>query len=292
MKKFLLLIVFCVVACISKAQITTNEMPYGLLIKSNRTFSPNAAVFQVQHEVKTISNTYRMQIAQEDLINDAIPGPLRYAFAVPANYTLKNSGTWQTLSDGSKLWRLKVSLPDALSTNTYYNKFWLPDGAKFFVYSEDTKQSIGAIRSEYITGNKDNPAKFATAIIYGENIVYEYCQPASVVDTADISISRIDYGYRYIDNPYAVQLRNFGDAGNCQVNINCQEGNNWQMEKHAVARVGIVSPNGFWCSCALVNNTARAILAKISTFGYKYCVFITSLHQLLSNYCMLFISCY
>jgi hypothetical protein len=36
MKKTLLLAVFCVVACISKAQITTDEKPYGLLIKEGK----------------------------------------------------------------------------------------------------------------------------------------------------------------------------------------------------------------------------------------------------------------
>jgi hypothetical protein len=67
-----------------------------------------------------------------------------------------------------------------------YDKFWLPEGAKFFVYSEDTEQYIGAITSEYIGGSRENPIEFATAIIYGETVVFEYFQPASVSDSAVI----------------------------------------------------------------------------------------------------------
>jgi hypothetical protein len=139
-----------------------------------------------------------------------------------------------------------------------YDKFWLPEGAKFSVYSEDTEQYIGAITSEYIGGSRETPIEFATAIIYGETVVFEYFQPASVNGSAVILVSRIDYGYRYVDNPYGNIQRGFGDAGNCQVNINCSEGNNWQTEKHAVAGVAIVRPNGsWWCSCALTNNTGN-----------------------------------
>jgi hypothetical protein len=38
MKKILLLAVFCVVTSISKAQITTDEKPYGLLMKEGVNF--------------------------------------------------------------------------------------------------------------------------------------------------------------------------------------------------------------------------------------------------------------
>lgn len=161
------------------------------------------------------------------------------------------------MPDGGRLWRLKVEMKDALSTNAYYDQFWLPEGAKFFVYSEETGQSIGAITSEFIEGSREVPIQFATALIYGESVVFEYYQPSSVKFPAIISISHIGYGYRFIDDLNQMSLRNFGDANSCHININSSIGNNWQQyEKHAVARVSVRGPNGSgWCSCALVNNT-------------------------------------
>ena len=246
MKHIALISIICLFAGMVYAQIATNEQPYGLQAGKK---------VQQQNSV-VLSPPDRARIAAEDSINDRAFGSLRYAYPIHVNYTLENSGAWQQLKDGSKLWRLKVNIPDALSTNTYYDAFWLPEGSKFFVYSEETGQSIGAITSEYIAGNRDKPIKFATALIHGENVVYEYYQPASVVDTPIISISRIDYGYRYVNNPYQGGLRGFGDSDPLNININCPEGANWQIEKHAVARVSVSGPLGStWCSGALINNT-------------------------------------
>jgi hypothetical protein len=261
MKTKNILLMFCAIAYISNAQITTEEQPYGLTLSE--------APLLIQREEKTFSAAYKAQIAEEDAVNDATGGAVRYAFAVPVNYTLENSGTWQTLADGSKLWRLRVNIAGALATNTYYDKFWLPDGAKFFVYSEDTKQTIGAITSQYINGSREEPIRFATAIIYGENVTFEYYEPASVTTPAVISISRIDYGYRHINNPYKAKLRAFGDAASCNININCSQGDNWQKEKHAVARVSVVGPEGSgWCSCSLVTNTSHDFLPYVLTANH------------------------
>ncbi|MDR2764046.1 MAG: trypsin-like peptidase domain-containing protein [Tannerella sp.] len=259
MKKILLLTTVSLFVCALHAQITTNEMPYGLK-------NVTAVTMANKQNVNTLPAPNRAAIAREDSVNDSQPGPVRYAYPVEVNFTPANSGVWQELEDGSKIWRLKVKLSGALSTNALYDKFWLPEGAKFFVYSEDTEQYIGAITSEYIGGSRENPIAFATAIIYGESAVFEYYQPASVSDSAVISISRIDYGYRYVNNPYANVLLGFGDSGSCQVNINCSEGNNWQTEKHAVAKVNVVGPDGSsWCSCALVNNTNNDLTPYVLT---------------------------
>jgi hypothetical protein len=260
MKKILLFTVFGLFACILNAQITTDELPYGLKEDSIRAKKQDIIVLSAPD--KTI-------IAKEDSINDSEPGAVRYACPVNVNYTLENSGEWQTVDDGGKIWRLKVQLPEALSTNTYYDKFWLPDGAKFFVYSENTRQYIGAVTSEYTGGSRNEPVAFATALIYGEDVVFEYWQPASVQESAIISISRIDYGYRYVNSPYSSTSKNYGESGSCQVNVNCSEGSNWQDEKNAVARVSIVSPGGSgWCSCALVNNTSNDFTPYVLTANH------------------------
>jgi hypothetical protein len=173
------------------------------------------------------------------------------------------------LANGDKLWKLKVKLQGALSTHTLYDKFWIPEGAKFFVYSEETEQYIGAITSEYIGGSNENPVTFATALIYGDSVVFEYYKTAFVEDSAVISISRIDYGYRFVNNPYAVRTKSFGDADNCNININCPEGNNWQDEKHAIVRIATPLPIGTaWCSDALINNTNNDKIPYVLTANH------------------------
>ena len=231
------------------AQITTNEAP----------FSFGSTPSQLLRSISTqeLSAPDMAIIRAEDKVNDTLPGgPLRFAYPVKVHYTLANSGVWQTLKDGGKLWRLKIRLPGALSTNALYDKFRLPKGAKFYVYSEETRQSIGAITSEFLNNESNNAFAFSTGLIYGETVTFEYYQPETVREEAIISIARIDYGYRYVNNPYTPPTRPFNDSGDCQVNVNCPEGANWRMEKDAIARIMVVSDYGSgWCSCSLVNNT-------------------------------------
>ncbi|MDO4703203.1 serine protease [Tannerella sp.] len=231
------------------AQITTNEVPFSFGV------TPSQLLRDISTQELSAPNMTIIQA--QDKVKDALPGgPLRFAYPVKVHYTLANSGVWQTLEDGSKLWRLKVRLPGALSTNALYDKFRLPKGAKFYVYSEDTRQSIGAITSEYLNNESNGAFAFSTGLIYGETVTFEYYQPETVREEAIISISRIDYGYRYINSPYTVRTRSFDDSGDCQVNVNCPEGANWRMEKDAIARIMVVSDYGSgWCSCSLVNNT-------------------------------------
>ena len=243
------------------AQITTEEAPpiFDLYMPSLKGVNLNISEQSLPSpDMKTIE--------MEDRANDGKRGgPLRFAYPVKVHYTLTNSGRWFDLKDGSKLWRLKVRLPGALSTNASYDVFRLPKGAKFYVYSEDTKQYIGAITSEYLPVYElsDIPYAFATGLIYGETVTFEYYQPATVRDNATISICRIDYGYRFIDNPYinadiarSEVSGGYGASGKCQVDVNCSEGQKWKREKDAVARILVKSEYGSgWCSCALINNT-------------------------------------
>jgi len=73
-----------------------------------------------------------------------------------------------------------------------------------------------------------------------------------------ISINRIDYGYRYVADPYDVLAWALGTSGPCQVDVNCSEGDNWRDESRAVANFSVAPEEGSgWCSCALINNTAN-----------------------------------
>ena len=130
----------------------------------------------------------------------------------------------------SKLWTMEISSPNALSINLLYDKFWLPEGTSLFLYSKDKKQYMGGFTSINNKGDSINLKGFATGIIQGSNVILEYYQPAHISQTAIISICNVVHGYKPIVAP-AILTRSFGGSGNCQVNINCPEGEDWQKEK-------------------------------------------------------------
>jgi len=191
------------------------------------------------------------KIEQEDKEDEENGIPPRFGYPHKVNYNLDNSGEWVVLPNGDKLWRLAISCQNALSINLLYDKFWLPDGAKFFVYSNDRKQTIGAMTSINNKGDKSNIQGFATGLVYGENTTLEYYLPKNLKEKGIISVSNVVHGYRYI----SMKATGYGGSGSCNINVNCSQGQNWQNEKNAVAM--IVVGGDRWCSGALVNTTAN-----------------------------------
>ena len=137
MKKVLISLIICCSVMKVGAQFPNDEQPIS--------FSTDFTQRSISSQPFIPDNLPDMQlVGEEDLLSDTIIGFKRVAVPVRVNYSLHNSGYWVDLPDGGKLWRLDVSLPGALATHAVYDEFWLPEGAKFFVYSADRKQSFGA----------------------------------------------------------------------------------------------------------------------------------------------------
>lgn len=226
------------------AQLSTNEKPVSFGRESElhvKQGSTNPIVTMPQLDMAKIEDE-----REEESDNEI---PLRFGYSHEVNYNINNSGIWYELPNGDKLWQLEIICPNALSVNLCYDKFWIPKGGKFFVYSKDKKQSIGAFTSINNKGDSLKVRSFATELIYGNDVILEYYQPKSVVTDAIISIGRVVHGYKYL--PFGE--RGFGDAGSCMVNINCEEGQSWQNEKNAIAHILI--EDDYHQSGSLINTT-------------------------------------
>ena len=243
------------------AQISTNELPFsfttGLSIESSDT--------------KYMPELDMLSIEKEDLRNEDSNRLVRFGYSHKVNYNLENSGTWESLPNGDRIWHLGIVCPNAISINLIYDKFWIPEGGKLFIFSSDKKQSIGAFTHRNNKGDRINPRGFATGLLYNDKIILEYYQPICAKSEPIISISSVVHGYRNIDWSMR-QIFGFGHAESCQININCSEGDNWQDEKRAVARILI--GEGYFATGALVNSTNNA-----TTLDYPP-LFLTAHHVL------------
>ncbi len=193
-----------------------------------------------------------MLIEQEDKLAESSesPGPLRMGVSVKADISMKNSGNWSTLEDGSKVWRLRIHVPDALALGVYYNRFFLPEGSSLFLYNESRNQLLGA----YNHLNNPESGLFATEFVQGDVVYLEYYQESAVQEQAVLDISELAYAYRHIE---------FIERGTddyrslwCMINVACSEGDDWEDQIRSVARISIkIGFNFYWCSGALINNT-------------------------------------
>lgn len=241
----IIIISCCLSLCTSIwAQISTNEKPISFELEAKETKG-----YDLNIQTVTMPPLDMDKIQIEDKEDEEYGIPPRFGYQHKVDYNLTNSGTWQELSNGDKLWRLNVVCPNALSINICYDKFWIPDGGKLFVYSKDKSHTIGAFTSRNNKGDKKNIRGFATGLIYGNDIILEYYQPKEVTDNAIISIEYVVHGYRYIN----LNMKSLGDSGNCMVNVNCEEGLDWQKEKKAVALI-LVNGNRY-CTGSLINTS-------------------------------------
>ena len=195
------------------------------------------------------------RIFREDMEDERFGIPPRFGYRHSVNYNLENSGEWITLPDGSKLWRLTISSPGALSINLLYDKFWIPDGAKFWIYSTDRRQLLNTMTSANNSGTRDDIQGFATGLVFSDQITLEYFLPSSATEIGFISIAYVVHGYRHIRSSGVSTRINFGGSQRCHININCPEGQPWRNERNAVALILI---DGFrLCTGFLINTTAN-----------------------------------
>jgi len=244
MRKFLCLFIFHLFCCAIFGQITTDEETVS--------FKMNVPVLTKSEKTQKILPALDMnRIAQEDKKDEESGTPPRFGYKHEVSYNLDNSGEWLVLDNDDRIWRLNISCPGALSINLLYDQFWIPDGAKFFVYNNDRKHTIGAITNK---GDKENIIGYATGLMYGDQITLEYYLPKEVKEVGIISVAYVVHGYRYI---FLSENNGKSEEGSadCHINVNCSQGNDWKNEKNAIAMI-LINGNRV-CTGALVNNTAN-----------------------------------
>lgn len=244
-------IMLCVVLIFSInvcAQISTNELPPSF----------SSTLFSVRsNDVIDLPVPNMAEALHEDsLFAEFKDIPYRVGLPIPVNYNLQNSGEWQTVGDSMRVWRLQLRAAGAKAMTISYDKFCIPEGAKFFVYSADKDFCIGAFTQRNNKGSKNKPADFATGFVAGDNIVLEYYEPIGA-ETGAISIQRVIYVYKNVLVAQSNISRGVtpGTSQSCNVNINCPVGADWQKEKRAVA--AIYNGNGALCTGALINNESQ-----------------------------------
>lgn len=191
----------------------------------------------------------------------------RFGIERAAALTPDNSGVW-TVENGKSVWRLAVHAPEGKAMSFVFDEFDLPKSAKIFVYDKDQTHFIGSFN--YL--NKQANGMLATSLVYGSDAVIELSAPESAdLSNLRLRIGHIVHAYRGINSKFEEVKYGrgpFGNSGSCNINVNCPQGDDWQVEKQSVAL--IVSGGSASCSGALINNT--------NNDGYPY--FLTANHCL------------
>ncbi len=195
-------------------------------------------------------------LLEEDARREASARPVapRFAQKIGVDLTLDNSGTWETLEDGSRLWRIRVSSPGAQSINLGLDVFDLPEGAKFWVQAPDGSE----VQGPYTNDDRNKVGGLWTAVVLGDEIMAELRIPKDA--DARLEIGSVNHGYRFFGRREASTSVK---RGSCNINVVCLEGDPWRDQIRSVARITI---SGIYlCTGQLVNNTSEDLTPYLLT---------------------------
>ena len=128
----------------------------------------------------------------EDLVNSGKGHPMRLSVMQDVSISNKTHGITETLSNGDKVWRLKIISEGAEHTFPVFSKYDIPEGAELFVYTPNLDLVLGSFNIE--STNKDGG--FYTQSLPGDEFIIEYYEPAEVAGKGTLEISQVAHGYK------------------------------------------------------------------------------------------------
>lgn len=257
---------------IATAQINMGGKPLSL--------SGNLRLAPMKNLPNYVSPELDMAVINAENADEAQKSGIRYiGKLVQAHQTLQNSGVWETLPNGDRVWRLKITAVNALAITLYYDEFYLPKGARLFVFSTDGQEIYGGFSEE----NNNAQRLFVTAMTHSDECIIEYFEPADVAGQGIIHVGQVAHAYRDVKTHGASSLAPLV-SGACNVDVTCPEGANWVNERHAtVTLLTTANASQAFCSGAIVNNlrqdctpymlTADHCITGTSAAGYQQMAF-------------------
>lgn len=166
------------------AQISEGGTPTSFKYQNTLKSDLPTVQIPINFSVEDLKTVDRWQVSQG--------APLKVGVLLPTDLTIDNAGSWNTLPDGKRVWRLQVQAKDAIALMLSFRYFYIPENGKLFIYSSDKTHLIGAF-----THHTNPPTKeYATEFLAGDKIILEYEAGISENEHPRIAIDAVGYGYK------------------------------------------------------------------------------------------------
>ncbi|MCK5137078.1 MAG: T9SS type A sorting domain-containing protein [Bacteroidales bacterium] len=174
--------------------------------------------------------------------------PFQFAIERPVDISPDLHGSW-VKQDGNRIWRVHILSPDAYSMGLVFNEYALEEGVKVLIYDPGQDHIKGAFTS----GNNKASRILAVGHLSGDELIVELQVPADVPDYGRLSIESISHAFLPLVLNDQKKDGRFGRSQECEIDINCEEGADWQLSKRSVVRIFTTTQ---YCTGVLVNNTS------------------------------------
>jgi len=252
MKKQILTALAFGLTFLSVGQISEGGLPETFV----KVIDGETSIFDTDYQVVNLNQPDMISVYAEDAEIEYKHEGYRVAINQPTSISIVNSGTWQNLENGDKIWRVGIKVPKAQGLGLYFSQaVVIPQGGKLFAYNANHSQYIGAYTS-------NTPSFSSMEIIEGELLTLEYYMPAGSLELPTIEINNVAYFYRGVESRMAAFREGNSTESqikahqNCEVDVACSEITGWETQRDGVVRYTFVSGGStYLCSGSMVNNT-------------------------------------
>lgn len=187
----------------------------------------------------------------------------RIAREFPVSLNPERDGTWEWTADGTRLWRLGIRAVGARALGIVFNRYFLEEGARLFLYDPFMNKVLGA----YTRENNKSSCILPVSYLPGEELIIQLEVPMELLDYGELQVGTVRFAYLPVFQDRSIYDGYFGRADTCNIDINCPAGSDWQLLKRSVVRM--ISDE--LCTGVLVNNTKQDGKPYILTGAH--CVF-------------------
>lgn len=199
--------------------------------------------------------------AEDEVTDKTGNAPWRFGFNNYTSLNMTNSGTWNTLPNGDRIWQLAITCQNALTVNLTMDQVTLPEGNELYVYNPDKSFILGKFTAYHLY-----EGTLGTELVPGNTAIVEYYIPAkNAGQTATLNINTVTHGYRTAGE---FEAKAFGSSGSCNMNVNCPDGATWVDQRNGA--VMLVSGSNGFCSGSLINNTLNDGKPYVLTANHCY----------------------
>lgn len=157
-------------------------------------------------------------------------------------------GLWQFMSDGSMIWRLRVSVPGATDLHLGFDQYALAPGAALWVIGSE----------DYYEGpyGADDRGPLWVPMVPGDSATIELRMPAGTrMRDSALTLTSVGAGFRDLfsaDGREGIP----GNSGPCNINVVCPLGQPYSAEARALAFYEFRADSGgtFICTATLMND--------------------------------------
>jgi PKD repeat protein len=212
----------------SKAQISESGIPESFRLKlKNAQLVPVMKLDSVKAG-KLIEEDQKFRIEN------------RYGIVQTCDINLKEAGVKTMIQGKGAIWQYQIQSENAYSLGLYFKKYNLPANARLFIYDSSGTRLRGAFTQQ----NNNERAILPIAEFPGNNLIIEYFEPTSAEFSGELVLGSISQAY--------LDIRKLANG---RIGINCEEGKDWQVEKHSVCLMTFHDfQNSYFCTGALINN--------------------------------------